>query len=93
MFAHVNGVSLVMSDIDKYVMVPTEDGDFIITKEECYDYELDFNVLIKTDAMTDKNVSHHCISIRDYVETYPERNNNINALDKEFPLFRRITSN
>ena len=92
LFAHVNGNSLEMSMIDKYVMVPTEDGDFILTKEECGEYDLEYNILIKTSTKTDKNASCFCMSIPDYVETYPERHSFTNALDKEFPLFRRLTT-
>jgi hypothetical protein len=81
-----------MSIIDNYVMVPTEDGDFILTKDECSDYELDYNVLIKKIVNTDKSASHFCMSIHDYVKIYPERHSFTNALHKEFPLFRRVTS-
>jgi len=82
-----------MSMIDKYRIVLAE-SDYILLLSECDDYEIHNDVLIKKNDTipTLYDVKNFCMSIEEYVNTYPERNNYYNKLNQLTPPFRRTSS-
>jgi hypothetical protein len=93
MYAHIQGQTFLMSELDKFRMILAE-SDYILHLSECYQYEVHNDVLVKkeNDIPTLYDAIHASMTLDEYVKRYPERHNYNNRLDQFTPSFRRTSS-
>lgn len=93
MYAHIQGQTLLMSELDKFRIILAE-SDYILPLAECNQYEIHNDVLVKKehDMPTLYDAIHASMTLEEYVKRYPERHNYNNRLDQFTPSFRRTSS-
>lgn len=93
MYAHIQGETIPMSDLNKYIMVLAE-SDYILDVSECDQYQISNDVLVKKEnnITTSNDAKHFSMTLEEYVINYPERHNYNNKLYQPTPNFRRTSS-